>query len=117
MSPDFELIRRAYAAFNVRDIDGALSAMHPDVRWPNGMEGGVLLGHEAVRAYWVRQWRTLDPHVEPVGMQRKHDGHVVVTVHQVVHDPAGVLLVDQRVEHVYTLRGGLIAQMDIRNSR
>ncbi len=117
MSPDFDLIRRAYAAFNVRDIDGALSAMHPDVRWPNGMEGGVLVGHEAVRAYWTRQWRTLDPHVEPVGMQRKHDGHVVVTVHQVVHDPAGALLVDQRIEHVYTLRAGLIAQMDIRGAR
>ncbi|MET0553680.1 MAG: nuclear transport factor 2 family protein [Vicinamibacteria bacterium] len=117
MSPDFELIRRAYAAFNERDLDGALATMHPDVRWPNVAEGTVLVGHDAVRAYWSNQWRALDPHVEPVGMQRKHDGHVVVSVHQVVHDSAGVLLVDQRVEHVYTLRDGLIGQMDVRGGR
>jgi hypothetical protein len=43
MSPDFKLIRRADAAFNERDIDGTLAPMHPDVRWPNAMEGGVLV--------------------------------------------------------------------------
>lgn len=117
MPPDFDLIRRAYAAFNQRDLEGALAALHPDVRWPNVAEGTVLVGREAVRAYWSGQWRTLDPHVEPVGMQRKHDGHVVVAVHQVVHDAAGVRLVDQHVEHVYTLRDGLIGRMDVRVGR
>ena len=51
-----ELLRRAYAAFNARDIDGALALMHPDVDWPNGMEGGREHGHDAVRAYWERQF-------------------------------------------------------------
>jgi ketosteroid isomerase-like protein len=28
------LLRRAYEAFNARDIDGALATMHADVDWP-----------------------------------------------------------------------------------
>lgn len=110
-----ELLRRAYAAFNARDIDRALAVMHPDVDWPNGMEGGRELGHEAVRAYWSRQFGLIDSHVEPESFDEV-DGKIVVQVHQVVRDVDGALLSDQRVEHVYTLRDGLIARMDIRVS-
>ena len=45
-----ELLKKAYSAFNARDLDGALATMQPDVVWPNGMEGGVVHGHEGVRA-------------------------------------------------------------------
>jgi ketosteroid isomerase-like protein len=51
LSEEERLLRRAYAAFNARDIDAALALMHPDVDWPNGMEGGREVGHEAVRTY------------------------------------------------------------------
>jgi ketosteroid isomerase-like protein len=30
------LLRRCYAAFNVRDLEGVLALMHPDVTWANG---------------------------------------------------------------------------------
>jgi ketosteroid isomerase-like protein len=55
-----ELLSSAYAAFNTRDIDGALSAMQPDVAWANGMEGGIVHGSEGVRAYWTRQWQMIE---------------------------------------------------------
>jgi hypothetical protein len=29
----------AYAAFNARDIDAVTAFMHPNVEWPNGMDG------------------------------------------------------------------------------
>jgi hypothetical protein len=61
-----ELFASAYAAFNRRDIEGALSAMRPDVEWANGLEGGFVRGHEGVRTYWTRQWQIIDPHVEPI---------------------------------------------------
>jgi ketosteroid isomerase-like protein len=107
------LLRRAYAAFNARNIDRALAVMHPDVDWPNGMEGGRELGHDAVRDYWTRQFGLIDSHVEPESFEDV-DGKIVVEVHQVVRDLDGALLSDQQVEHVYTLRDGLIARMDIR---
>jgi hypothetical protein len=108
-----DLLRRAYAAFNTRDIDRALAVMHPDADWPKGMEGGRELGHDAVRAYWSRQFGLIDSHVEPESFEEV-DGKMVVQVHQVVRDLDGALLSDQRVEHIYTLREGLIARMDIR---
>jgi hypothetical protein len=109
-----DLLRRAYAAFNARDINGALVLMDPDVDWPNGMEGGRELGHDAVRAYWTRQFALIDSQVEPVGFSEDDEGRIVVDVDQVVRDLDGALLSEQRVQHVYTLRGGLIARMDIR---
>jgi len=109
-----ELLKKAYAAFNARDLDGALATMKPDVVWPNGMEGGVVHGHEGVRAYWTRQWGMIDPHVDPTGFNEDSDRRIAVSVHQVVRDLSGKVLMDRTVEHVYTLEDGLIRSMDIR---
>ena len=109
-----KLLQTAYAAFNGRDIDGALATMRSDVAWPNGMEGGTVHGHEGVRAYWTRQWGMLDPHVEPRTFDVDSAGRIVVGVHQVVRDLSGKVLLDRMVEHVYTLKNGLIQSMDIR---
>jgi hypothetical protein len=63
------------------------------------MEGGIEHGHEAVRSYWIRQWKVLDPHVEPIQF-KEEDGRINVTVHQVVHDIDGKLLIDQIIHHI-----------------
>ncbi len=65
-------LRSLYDAFKARDID----AVTDDVGWPNAWEGGRLHGKEAVRAYWLRQWNEIDPHVEPVSIAARHDGRV-----------------------------------------
>jgi len=109
-----KLLLRAYAAFNARNIDGALATMRTDVVWPNGMEGGTVHGHDGVRAYWARQWGMVDPHVELVSFTEDESGRIAVSVHQVVRDLAGNLLLDRMVQHVYTLKDGLIQSMDIR---
>jgi len=111
-----ELLIAAYQAFNARDIDAILAVMHPDLDWPNGMEGGRVNGRENVRQYWTRQWGVLDPRVEPVSIEDDAAARNVVRVHQVVRDLAGNLVVDQFVEHVYTIRDGLIERMDIREA-
>jgi hypothetical protein len=88
--------------------------MAPDVDWPNGMEGGRVHGHRDVRNYWVRQWGLIDPSVEPLRFEVDDAGRTVVDVHQVVRDPAGRVLADQMVQHVYAFRDGLITHMEIR---
>jgi hypothetical protein len=117
LSQEEQLLRRAYGAFNARDIDGVVALMHPDVDWPNGMEGGREVGHDAVRAYWTRQFGMIDSHVEPVSFELQPGGRVVVDVHQVVRDLDGELLSDGLVQHVYTLREGLVAHMEIRDPK
>lgn len=88
--------------------------MVPDVEWPNGQDGGYEHGHEAVRAYWTRQWTTIDPLARPLALDEEQDGHLVVTVLQLVRSLAGELLHERQLEHIYTLRDGLISHMEIR---
>jgi len=114
IAAELELLRGMYAAFNRREIETVLAKMHPNVDWPNGMEGGRVLGTAAVREYWTRQFGILDPHVEPKNFALEADGRIAVDVHQVVHDKSGKLVVDQMIQHVYEIRDGLIRSMEIR---
>ena len=108
-----DVLRRAYEAFNARDIEAALELMHADVDWPNGMEGGRVAGRDAVREYWTRQFGMIDSHVEPLSFTEAADGRVAVAVQQTVRDLDGKVLSEGLVTHVYTLRDGLVARMDI----
>ena len=88
------MLLAAYEASNSRDVESVLATMHPDVVWPNGMDGGHVHGHGGVRDYWTRQWSVIDPHVEPLRFGA---------------DDAAQIVVD-----VYDLRDGLIRTMEIR---
>jgi hypothetical protein len=78
------------------------------------IDGVRLHGPDAVREYWSRQFETIDPRVEPRQLTAEPDGRVAVDVHQVVRSLDGDLLVDQMVQHVYTIRDGLVERMDVR---
>jgi hypothetical protein len=106
-------LRELYAAFNARDVDTVLAAMTPDVDWPNGMEGTREHGHDAVRAYWLRQWKSIAPTVEPESFSLRMDGATVVRVHQIVRDLAGHTINDRVVLHAYWFDGDLVSRMEI----
>ena len=108
-----DVIEQAYSAFNRRDIDGALPLMTEDVSWPKASEGGRVVGKEAIRAYWTRQWGEFDPHVEPLEITENPNGNVRVRVHQLVKSLQGDVLSDSEVLHVFTMNSGLIGAMDI----
>ena len=114
MAVEIQLLREVYAAFNRRDIEFVLDKLAPDVDWPNGMEGGREHGRASVRSYWSRQFGIVQSQVEPVHFRTQEDGRICVDVHQVVRDLSSKLLADQMVQHVYTLRDGLITHMEIR---
>ena len=107
------LLEQAYQGFNARDADAVLALMQPDVQWPKGYVGGYEHGQAAVRDYWTDQWASINPHVEPTGYELLPDGRIAVTVHQVVHELDGMLLMDTVLRHIYRLRGGLIEHMEI----
>jgi hypothetical protein len=107
------VIEQAYSAFNKRDIDGALALMTQDVSWPKASEGGKVIGKEEIRAYWTRQWDEFDPYVEPLVMTEADGGKIRVRVHQLVKSLQGDVLSDSEVFHVFTVKGGLIAAMDL----
>ncbi len=112
------LIARVYSAFNQRDIDSVLAFMSENVNWPKASESGRASGKEEIRAYWTRQWKEFDPHVEPLEVIDREGGTTEfsiaeVRVHQLVKSLAGDVLADSEVWHIYKIANGLIERMDI----
>lgn len=117
---DIHLIKAMYDCFNARDIDGVLAALADDIVWANGMDGGHVCGHEAVRAYWTRQWAVVSPHVEPIKFQQTEDRAVAVEVIQTVFDLDGQPLSgqthglkDKTVMHIFRLDNDKVTRFDI----
>lgn len=108
-----ELVKKAYSAFNARDIDTALSTMHPDVQWPKAFEGGYVSGHNEIREYWTRQWTEINPKVEPIEFNQRQDHTLEITVHQKVKDLQDNTIFDGIVKHIYILQDRLLRRMDI----
>lgn len=108
-----ELIKKAYSAFNARDIDSALSTFHPAVEWPKAFEGGYVTGHDEVRKYWTKQWTEINPNVEPIGFIERPNGTIEVSVLQKVKDLNGDLIFDGIVKHIITIQDDLFRRMDI----
>ena len=112
MSPEAASLARLHEAFNARDIDAALGVMHPDVKWPNGWEGGYVVGHEGVRAYWTRQW-AIDPTATAKEFETLPDGQIRVLVHVHATNRDGELLWENMVSHTYAFDSGKIRSMEI----
>ena len=101
-----------YRSFNERDIDSIMAHFADHIDWPNGMEGGRVVGKAAVRDYWERQWRLISSTVTPTSFSEQGNT-VSIQVHQVVRDLDGEVLSDTRLAHTYTFSGELIEKMDI----
>ena len=110
-----------YERFNARDIDGMLEFLTPDVTWANGMDGGHMRGHVALRAYWTAQSLAVSPHVAPVDFVARPNGAVVACVIQTIRDVHGNplegaqthALSDKTVGHVFGFEGDKVARFDI----
>ena len=108
-----EFIQRLYDGFNARKMEEVLAALHPDVQWANGMEGGFVHGRSGVRDYWSRQWAMIDPHVEPLEIKSDDGDKYEVKVHQVIRDLNGNLLLDVIVGHVFQIHDGLVTRFEV----
>ena len=116
MTDTESLIAQVYSAFNQRNIDGALAFMSDSVSWPKASEGGRVIGKEEIRAYWSRQWKEFDPHVDPLEVIEQGARRTHVRVHQLVKSLGGDVLSDNEVWHIYTFANGLIERMDLGES-
>ena len=101
-----------YKDFNDRKIDLVISKMTGDVKWANGMDGGYVHGHDAVKDYWTRQFTMVSLKVSPLEIEAGKD-IVKIKVHQVVHDLNGNLLADELVYHLFHLQENKIAVFEI----
>jgi hypothetical protein len=112
-SPAIALLHSAYAAFNARDIDAALSTMAPDVVWPKAFKGGLARGHDGVRAYWTERWSEIAPRVESTSFHPQPAGRILVHVHHVVRNRGGSVVFDEHVCHLFTFESDVIQAMEV----
>jgi hypothetical protein len=87
--------------------------MTDDVDWANGWEGGRVVGRDAVRDYWERQWAAVDSTAEPIDVTDRPDGTTQVAVRVVGRNSDGEVLFDDRALHVYRFEGDLVQLMTI----
>ena len=110
---DTDLLKRLYDRFNARDVEGVLEALHANVMWANGMEGGHVHGHDGVRNYWARQWAMIDPRVDPISFSVGSRDTTEVEVRQTVRNLEGNLISDKVVRHRFRIEDGLVMRFDI----
>lgn len=108
-----QFLQNLYDAFNKREIEKILSLMEPDVKWANGMEGGFVYGRDAVREYWTKQFEIIQPELTTLKFETDENNRNVVTVHQVVRDVEGNVLLEKNVEQIFTVENGLISIFEL----
>jgi hypothetical protein len=108
-----ERITELYDAINARDIERVTAQLAAGVDWPDAMGGGRVVGRDAVRQHWLRQWEVIDPVVRPRLVRQRSDGRYEALVDQTIRDRDGDLLSETVVVHTYTVEDGLIARMDV----
>lgn len=107
------LLAKVYEAYNRRDFDAFSAMLAVDVDWPDQIEGGRLIGREALRAYWARNDRSIKVDSAPVSFADLPDGRIAVDVNQIVRNLGGQVWSDSCVRQIFTLRDGKIARMDV----
>jgi NAD(P)-dependent dehydrogenase (short-subunit alcohol dehydrogenase family) len=110
---DEDLVRRAYSAFNNRDVDTGVALMDPEVDWPDASDGGYVHGREQVRRHWREQFSRVDPRIDVADVRQTRDGRVEARVRQIVRDREGGVLADHRLVHVFTVDHDRIKRMDV----
>jgi ketosteroid isomerase-like protein len=107
------LLTKVYEAYNRRDFAAFSAFLTPDVDWPDMVEGGRLIGREALGAYWARNDKLITIDIAVVTITVLPDGRVAADVNQIVRNLAGQVWSDTCERHVFTLRDGRVARLDI----
>ena len=108
-----QLLRHLYEAFNKREMETILLFLHPAVQWANGLEGGFVYGHSALRRYWTKRFDIYRLHSEPLSFDQDDQGRTVVALRQIVSDLEGNVLKDRTIHHRFTITHGFIHRLEI----
>jgi hypothetical protein len=117
MSSNQQFLQDLYESFNKGEIETIISVMRPDVKWANGVEGGFVYGRDAVREYWINQYKVIQVQLEILKFETDENNRNVVTVHQVVRDLKDNLLADSTIQQIFTIEDGLISLYEIGDTK
>ena len=116
MTSERQFLETLYDAFNKREFEKIFAMMQPNVKWANGMDGGFIYGRDAVREYWRKQFEVTQGQLEPLKFETDENNRSIVTVHLIVRDLQGNVLVARTVKQMFTIENGLISLFEIGDS-
>ncbi|ALL13064.1 nuclear transport factor 2 family protein [Caulobacter henricii] len=100
-----------HRAIEDHDIEAVVALFHPEARIPESLDQGLLVGHEQIRAYFLRQFVEIQVSTRLLWVHPLPDDRADAIVHVTVHDPRGDLQWEGQVSASYRLDQGLIAEM------
>jgi len=113
MSREHDRLVQAYDAFNARDLPALAELFHPQVEWPDILEGGVISGRPAVQAYFARQLEVMIPDARIIRTRLVAPGRLEVDLQYAVHSLEGRLWSDTAATLAYDFQDDLIIRMTV----
>lgn len=113
LDPLEPLLTTLYDAIDRQDIETVVSAFHPRARIPDSLEHTTVSGLEAIRAYYLRQFKVIRVTSSLLSTRRLANGSVEAVMHVLLRGSAGGLWWEGPVTATYQTRSGLITEMDI----
>jgi ketosteroid isomerase-like protein len=107
------LLTKLYEAYNRRDFAAFSALLTSDVDWPDQIQGGRLVGHEALATYWAANDKVIKVDSAPVTFTALPDSRIAVDVNQIVRNLTGQVWSDSCVRQIFTLRDDKVARMDV----
>lgn len=109
-----------YEAINAQDFDGGFALLADDFEWhepAQAFHGGTHVGFEEIRQRLVTQLEVFDEFsIEPEEFRVDGD-RVAVSVRQRARGGASGAEVEIRIGHLWTVREGEVARLDVFGAR
>lgn len=110
------LLSRLHDGVTRRDIETVVACFHPAARVPDSLEGGFATGLDQIRAYYLRQFATVQVDASLLSVLH-HDAGMADTLLQVmVRGADGGFWWEGQVRALYHLSENLIVAIEINDS-
>lgn len=111
-----QMLCRLVDAINARDVDAAVACYAPDARFTDMLEGGEIVGADAIRAYHKRLFETVGLTLSLLDYRLESDDRVRTRMLAETRSPHGGLWQDGPVVIWYRLYAGRITEQDVDDS-
>ncbi|PVM93781.1 nuclear transport factor 2 family protein [Caulobacter endophyticus] len=106
------LLTRHFDATRRRDLETVVAQLHPDIAFADVLEGGQIVGIEAARGYFERQFAMAGVDISLMRVRRQTDGWVHADVEIALRRPDGRLWSQNLAVIAYLIRDDLIVGID-----
>ncbi|WP_421725372.1 nuclear transport factor 2 family protein [Bauldia sp.] len=104
------ILMQMFSAFNQRDLEGTLEHFAPDVAWRDEATHERRTGRLELGAYWEKAWKETDLRIAPMTID-VGAGKTRARVQELAKAADGTVLVNRKLDYVFTFEGVFIASM------